>query len=173
MKTLVVYSSLTGNTEKVARAIAEVMPNCDIHSVQEAPEATSYDMVAVGFWVDKGMPDKKAFDYINSISNANVALFGTLGAWADSEHSMDCAKKGEDAVKTDGKNNNYLGAFICQGKVDPKLIERMQSMPEVQKRHPMTEERKARIAEAAKHPDENDLKNAQEAFKSFINKMKG
>ena len=39
MKSLVVYSSRTGNTEKVARAIHEILPApCDIHSVETAPD---------------------------------------------------------------------------------------------------------------------------------------
>lgn len=60
MKTLVIYSSLTGNTKKVARAVAEVLPECTMLPVEEAPSRVDgYDLVAVGYWVDKGMPDGK------------------------------------------------------------------------------------------------------------------
>lgn len=39
MKSLVVYSSRTGNTEKVARAIAACLPRpCDLCAVDEAPD---------------------------------------------------------------------------------------------------------------------------------------
>ena len=55
MKTLVVYSSRTGNTEKVARAVAEGLHDCDVYAVKDAPNPSGYDFVAVGYWVDKGM----------------------------------------------------------------------------------------------------------------------
>ena len=60
MKTLVVYSSRTGNTGKVARAVAEGLHDCDIYPVKDAPNPSGYDFVAVGYWVDKGMLRKPA-----------------------------------------------------------------------------------------------------------------
>ena len=66
--------------------------------------------------------------------------------------------------------NEVLGTFICQGKVDPKLLTAMEKMPEAQKAHPMTEERRARIEEAKKHPDEADCLAAQKAFSEILSK---
>ena len=63
MKALVVYSSRTGNTRKIAEAIAAVLPGCEIHPVESAPAPEGYDLVAVGYWVDKGMPDAQAKAY--------------------------------------------------------------------------------------------------------------
>ena len=52
MKTLIVYSSKTGNTRKVAEAIHAVLPaGTDIFPVSEAPEPDAYDFVVVGYWV--------------------------------------------------------------------------------------------------------------------------
>lgn len=169
MKTLVVFSSLTGNTEKVCRAAAELIPDCDVYPVSEAPGPEGYDLVAVGFWVDKGMPDKKSIDYLKSINDAKVALLGTLGAWPDSEHAKECIQKGEALL--DGRNNAVLGTFLCQGKVDPKVIEMMQKM--FGNAHPMTEERKARLAEAAKHPDEKDCEDARTFLRGIWEKING
>lgn len=60
MKFLVVYSSLTGNTKMVGEAIAEVLaPECDIFPVEDNPDYSDYDLVVVGYWVDKGTADKK------------------------------------------------------------------------------------------------------------------
>ena len=42
MKSIVVYSSLTGNTKMVGEAIAEVLaPNCDIYKVEDNPDITN------------------------------------------------------------------------------------------------------------------------------------
>ena len=165
MKSLIVYSSLTGNTKKVAEAIAEIIPGSEIYPVENAPSPEGYDFIALGYWVDKGMPSKQCLDYLAGIKNKKLALFGTLGAWPDSDHAKECMEKSE-ALAADGTNNTVLGSFLCQGKVDPKIIEMMQKHASAA--HPMTPERIARIEEAKKHPDQQDCLNAQKAFKDFF-----
>ena len=142
MKALVVYSSRTGNTRKIAEAIAAVLPGCELYPVESAPAPEGYDLVAVGYWVDKGMPDAQA---------------------------RDCIAQGEALVKAPERRNKVLGTYLCQGKVDPKIVAMMQKM--ASDVHPMTPERKARLEEAAKHPDEADCLRAQEAFKGFAEQV--
>lgn len=163
MKSLIVYSSRTGNTKAVAEAIAAVMPEPrTIAPVEEAPDAADYDFIAIGYWVDKGMPDEKARRFMASVSGKKVGLFGTLGAYPDSEHAHDCRKKAVDLME----GNTVLCQFLCQGRIDPKVLAMMEKM--AADHHPMTEERKARIEEAKKHPDDADFAAAQEMFQSIL-----
>lgn len=164
MKTLFVFSSQTGNTEKICRAAAEVLPGCAIFPVEDAPAPEGYDLVAVGFWVDRGMPDTRAKAYLEGIRHARVALLGTLGAWPDSEHAQECRTQAEALLS--GRDNVVAGSFLCQGKVDPRVVEMMQKV--AAREHPMTEERKARLAEAAKHPDEQDCENARAFMRAVV-----
>ena len=160
MKTLVIYSSLTGNTKKVAEAMAEVMPECTVLPVEEAPASVQeYDLVAVGYWVDKGMPDGKTRSWLGGVENARLAFFGTLGAWPDSDHAKECMAHGEKLALEPERGNTVLGSWLCQGRIDPRILEVMAKM--AGNIHPMTEERRARIAEAAKHPDDDDCRRAQ------------
>lgn len=53
-----------------------------------------------------------------------------------------------------------MGSFLCQGRVDPAVVAMMQKMAD--NAHPMTDERRARLEEAAKHPDEEDCRQARE-----------
>lgn len=154
MKTLVVYSTLTGNTKMIAESICQQLENADIHAVENAPDANNYDVIFIGFWVDKGRADDKMLAYMETIKAKKVALFFTLGAWPDSEHADNVF---EDTCKRLA-GNEVLGHFCCQGKIDPKLLELMQKMPN--NPHPNTPEREARIKEAAKHPDAKDCSNA-------------
>lgn len=166
MKTLVIYSSLTGNTKKVAEAVAEVMPECTVLPVEEAPASVQeYDLVAVGYWVDKGMPDGKTRSWLGGVENARLAFFGTLGAWPDSDHAKECMAHGEKLALEPERGNTVLGSWLCQGRIDPRILEVMAKM--AGNIHPMTEERRARIAEAAKHPDDDDCRRAQD----FIRRM--
>lgn len=168
MKTLMVYSTRTGNTEKICRAAAEALPDCEIHKVEQAPDPASFDLVCLGYWVDKGMPDSLSREYLGRISGKKVILLGTLGAWPDSDHAKECIAKGEALL--DGRGNTVLGSFLCQGKVDPKLVEMMQKMKDSV--HVMDEARKARLAEAAKHPDEQDCANARAFVRKLYEKAK-
>lgn len=168
MKALVVYSSRTGNTRKSPKPSPPFFP-----AVRSIPwtrsRARRYDLVAVGYWVDKGMPDAQAKAYLETVRDAKVALFGTLGAWPDSDHARDCIAQGEALVNAPERRNKVLGTYLCQGKVDPKIVAMMQKM--ASDVHPMTPERKARLEEAAKHPDEADCLRAQEAFKGFAEQV--
>lgn len=170
-KSLVVYSSLTGNTKKVAEAVQSVIPNCDIFPIENAPEnLDDYYFVSVGYWVDRGLPDAKSKKFIQSIKNMNVALFGTLGAYPDSPHALGCIRDSEAMLKKEGSNNNVLGSFLCLGKIDPKLIDYMGKF--MGDTHPLTPERKERLMQAQTHPDENDLEQVKSVFKNFAERLR-
>ena len=165
MKSLIVYSSRTGNTKMIAQAVAKALPEgaFDISSVENAPSAEGYEFVAIGYWVDKGMPDADCKKFMETVKGKKVALFGTLGVDPSHDHAKDCAKKGEDMMAEGG--NTVYGTVLSQGKIDPKVVEAMKKM--AKDVHPMTPERIARIEEAKKHPNEEDCRRATEAFKDF------
>ena len=160
MKTLLVCSSRTGNTRKVATAAEEGF-GVKCHPVEENPLPEGYDLVVAGYWVDRGQPDAKMKKYLGTLTGQNVALFATLGAYPDSPHARDCLQAGRDAL---GNGCVCIDTFICQGRVDPKLVEQMKKMFPEGHPHAMTPERKARIDEAAKHPNETDLADARAFF---------
>ncbi len=61
MKILLTYSSKTGNTRKVAEGIYEILPEGSlITPIEENINPNEFDLILVGFWVDKGMADEKA-----------------------------------------------------------------------------------------------------------------
>lgn len=161
MKTLIVYSSLTGNTKMVAEAIADAVETKALFPVEEDPDAAAYDLVAVGFWVDRGTADAKAAAYLKQLRGKKVALFATLGADPRSEHAQ---KSLENAAELLDASNALVGTFICQGKIDPALIERMAKQFPADHPHGMNEERRARHSAARTHPDAQDLLAAGAAF---------
>ena len=167
MKTLVAYSTLTGNTKMVAESIFDIIKGeKEIIRLNDAKDLNpdEFDTIIVGYWVDKGGIDKVAKKFLKSFSNKKLAVFGTLGAKPDSDHGKKVSAKVDEFCS---KNNQYLGGFMCQGKVDPKLIEKMGKFP-MNLVHPLTPERLARLEEAKKHPNEADLKNAQNHFSNLL-----
>ena len=119
--------------------------------------------------MDKGGPDANFKRYIKEkVKNKKVGLFITLGAEPEGEHGQKMLEVGCELLKENG--NEILREFICQGAIDPKLIEQMKEMAAKmgdKAVHPITPEREARWAAAASHPDENDLNSAKAAFKGI------
>ena len=167
MNILVAYSSETGNTRKVAEAIAAALPGAALYDVKAAPDPAAYDFIAMGFWVDKGGPNKEAAEYMARIRGKKVLTFFTLGANPDSMHAKTCA---EAAPKAYGEGTEQVAAFWCQGAIAPNLIAWMRKMP-AGNPHAPTPEAEKRWAEAAKHPDETDLQHAAQAAAEALAKV--
>lgn len=172
MKSIVLYSSRTGNTKKVAAAIASALPQgTPCLPLSEAPlNLADYELVFIGYWVDRGTANAEAKEFMASLHNPHLAVFATLGARPDSEHAKQCLENG---VKCLPENSQVEGTFICQGAVDPKVIEMMYKMFPAGSPHGRTPERDALHAEAAKHPDEADLAAARTFAKTVLNRAEG
>lgn len=121
MKSLVVYSSETGNTRKLAQAAYDSLAGeKEIHKVEDAPGTEGFDLVVVGFWLKGGKPDPKSAEFMGKIRKSDVFLFATHGAAADSDH----AKNAMDYAKSLVASARILGTFNCPGEVDPVHLEK-------------------------------------------------
>jgi len=158
MKSLVVYSSQSGNTKKLAETINEVLPGeKEIYPVDEAPDPGGYDFVAVGFWLKPGKPDPKSSEYLKKAGKTKLFLFATHGAAVNSDH----AKKAMEAAKSLAEGADIIGTFDCQGEVNPVLLEKVKARPDPPEW--------IGDAETAKgHPDERDLNALKEKVKQAI-----
>ena len=67
--------------------------------------------------------------------------------------------------------NDILDVFLCQGKVDPAILQRRQEKGKDNSEHAMTPEKIARLEEGMKHPDEKDLFNVQKVFSAIVKKL--
>ncbi len=152
-RVLVTYESVTGNTKRVAEAIAAVIPGSVLLPITEAPDPKGYDAVFVGFWCDKGHASEAADAYLKSHPSYPFILFGTLGGVPGVGYSVTYENRvREELTAAQVPLRDFR---LWQGKIDPELVEKSKA------RFPMTPERLARIAAAATHPDEADLNDAQ------------
>jgi flavodoxin len=166
MKVLVTYSSLTGNTKMIAEGIFKEI-GCEdkvLLPIKEVKELERYDVVLVGYWVDKGGPNEEAKVFLEGLKDKQVGIFATLGFWADSDHAYRSLTAGEELVK---ENNKVIGRYICQGKINPSLIERFKSFP-ADNPHAITPEKLRRYEIAAKHPNEIDVMAAAQLFRERL-----
>ncbi|MCF8139463.1 MAG: flavodoxin family protein, partial [Desulfotignum sp.] len=80
MKSLVLYSSQSGNTQTLAKALYDSLEGeKELCAIDQAPSGNlDYDLVAVGFWLQAGKPDPKTDAYLKACKmNAKVFLFAT------------------------------------------------------------------------------------------------
>jgi hypothetical protein len=114
-------------------------------SVDEAPDPSGYDLVAVGFWVQAGRPDLKATAYLSRIGRQRVFLFATHGAATASPHARSAM---DHAMNLVGEAR-VVGIFSCQGEVPSDIMSRISPLA-----GPSTWMAQARGAVG--HPDEED-----------------
>lgn len=127
MKGLIIYSSKTGNTKRMAEKIYEVLKKeyqMTIKDIRDAPEVEKFDFILLGAWIDRGTLETKALKFLKTIKNKKIGLFATLGAMPDSEHG----RKVIDNLRELLKDRKSLGQYICPGQVDPKMIEKLKGI---------------------------------------------
>lgn len=156
MKVLVTYFTKTGNTEKVARAIYEVIrTEKDLLPVQEVKDLAGYDLIFCGFPVHSHSVPLPVENFIKMIPPAKkIALFATHGSLRGGQLATTAI---EHAISIASKLK-VLGTFGCRGKVQPTIIEALLKQPE---HRAWAETAKS----AANSPDESDLEDARQFAK--------
>ena len=106
MQTIVIYSSQTGNTRKLATQIFAAIPgdSKDLKNIDEYREKDA-ELYFVGFWVDRGDCDEKTVELLSGLHGKKIALFGTCGMGNDPAYYQ----KVIDRVKTwIPEDNEYM-----------------------------------------------------------------
>jgi len=115
MKGIVIYDSWTGNTKKVAEAIA-VEDNFTLTKVDAAPfDLQNYDILILGTPNIRAHPCDKIINYIEKlIPPQKFALFVTFGMpiWGQI-FSLSCFKYMRQQLEA--KNSQFVGKFMCPG----------------------------------------------------------
>ncbi|MBC2577821.1 flavodoxin family protein [Peptostreptococcus russellii] len=128
MKIAIVYSSLTGNTKKLAEGVFNKIPSNfekSIFNENDEYDLSEYDIVIPAFWIDRSFPNKSMKNFISKLKNKKIFFMGTMGFFPDSKHGRDCA---ENTLSIIDESCEVLGYFICNGKVDMNLLKNISKM---------------------------------------------
>ena len=187
MSTRIIYTSRTGNTKMLAQRIFETVEDDDknIYPVEEWQHDTDADTYFVGFWNNRGTCSLEICDLLDELDGRRVALFGTCGM----PDSHDYYQTVEDAVKVWLPDHvDYLGCFLCQGKMPMAVRRRYEEKKEELKERENSPDGKMSVEEAARrekelerlienfdnallHPDDEDLKNAADFAEKCLEKQ--
>jgi len=148
MKALVVYSTKTNNTLKLAEALYDIIRyRKELKSIDDNPDPEDYDFIAVGFWVKDGKPDPATMEFLPKIRDGKeVFLFATHASPRDSKPIRNAMKIAKELAN----KGRILATFGCQGELSPKTMEKIAAQD--------TKPAWFADAPAAKgHPDEKDI----------------
>lgn len=170
MRTQVLYKSRTGNTEKIAKAIYEAIPEAD-KDIARLDGETDYEMgdiYFIGFWTDRGSASVDVLDYLSALQGKKIALFGTCGMGDDPMYF----KKIEENIRVFIEDDNeYLGTFLCQGKMPIQVREKYVKMRDSQNAAQI-DSMIRNFDMAMLHPDSTDLQHAREFVKHIYESIK-
>lgn len=170
MDVMVIYSSRTGNTKKVATSIFAAIPgeSKDMQPIEEynGKDAETY---FIGFWTDQGTCDMRVVDLLSELEGKNVALFGTCGMGANTEYYKSIEQKVKVWLP---ETCRYFGAYMCQGKMPMQVRQKYEMM----EKNGMGEEKIKPLLrnfdEALLHPDSEDLKAAAAFAVDIVERIK-
>lgn len=165
----VIYTSKTGNTQKIAMQIFEALPgnSKDIQRVEEVSGEMA-DMYFIGFWNDRGTCSCQIMEFLAELHGKRVALFGTCGM-GESQAYFDRIANQVAALIPD--DNEYIGHFLCAGKMPPQVLEKYKMLQQLDNSQ-MIRSMISGFEQAMLHPDEEDCRNAKKFVQRILDKQR-
>lgn len=166
----VLFVSQTGNTEKLATAIYEAIPDGE-KEIQRLNSDTPLDLAEtyfIGFWTNRGTCSFEVLDYISELHGKNVALFGTCGMGSDPAYYDRIIKQVSAFLPED---NLYLGAFLCQGKMPMQVRNKYQELLEHGDHDGLARRMLRNFDEALLHPNQEDYVQARKFVEEAMLKI--
>ena len=182
MKVLVTYYSETGNTEKIAKAIHEEASKNHDSSIKKLKDLdvsnlNNYDLIFLGSATHSSDLARPVLNFIKEIpekSKIKIAGFVTHAVYLPSESEEITASHNKWAGRCrqtfenlqEEKNIQFLEFYSCMGAPSPPIEEFIQTSV-----IPNEDVYNQYIEIARKHPNEEDVKNAQEFAKRVLSKF--
>lgn len=168
---IVLYDSSTGNTKKLATEIFTSLPgrDKDLLPINEYRPDHTADIYFIGFRTNRGSCSVEMMDFLSTLHEKKIALFGTCGMGDSPIYYNDIIRRVSVWLPDD---NEFLGSFMCLGKMPIKIRKYYEdSYAEA--------ENKGQVArllhyydEAMIHPNHTDFDNAADFARGIIEKRK-
>ena len=159
----ILFSSLTGNTKKLADAIHETLPqnDCEYFGAIKTPVPSS-ELLYIGFWTDKGNADNETLTLLSTLKNRRIFLFGTAGFGGSDAYFQRILGNVKSAIDS---SNTIVGEYMCQGKMPMAVRERYEKMKQQPNPAPNLDGLIRNFDRALTHPDDHDLGELKQAVR--------
>lgn len=165
MKEAIIYDSLTGNTESLAKEIKSIKKNAYYEKINDKliEKLPDYDIYYIGSPIIKGMCTDKIKNILQKLENKKIFLFITAGYKGENYYESLTNR----IIGIIPKSNEILGIFLCQGKMQDAVKERYIKLIQ---EHPEDKNLKVSLEnfeQAKTHPDEKDKKDLIEKIQEL------
>ncbi|MFI3226620.1 MAG: flavodoxin family protein [Clostridia bacterium] len=156
MKKAIVFSTISGQTEKLAKVILDKVGEVDYYGVP-SEEALNADVIYVGCWTQAFTCPPNIKDFLEKLNGKKVFLFMTAGYNSSDIYFAPIMQSVKANINT---TNEIIGEFICQGAVSPQKQEAIKKM-DIEKYNNMKEQ----LDLSQMHPDAGDIEKLIEKIK--------
>jgi len=163
----IVYLSKTGNTRKVAQALANALPagSCRLVDFAHEEPSENADVYFIGFGVQRGACPYLLLEWLEELHGKKIMLFATGGLAA----FQDYHKRIESIILPFlPEACEYLGMYLCEGKISQEgyaYLKSCLSNPD----DSSSKQNLDKIYEHSQsHPDQQDLENACHFLRSVL-----
>ena len=163
MTTAIVYTSRTGNTRLLAEALEEVLPDC-LYFGPPSPQALTADRIYVGFWTNRGRCDGDTAEFLKTLSNQQVFLFGTAGFGENAAYFDKIVCR---TARNLPRSAKLIGSYVCQGKMPMTVRSRYEAMLARPIHPPHIKALLKNFDRALPHPDPQDLEALRSAVRTL------
>lgn len=165
MTEAIIYDSLSGNTESLAKEIKSIKKNAYYEKINDKliEELPEYDIYYIGSPIIKGICTDKIKRLLQKIENKKIFLFITTG-YKGEDYYESLTRRILEIIP---KSNQILGTFLCQGKMQDAVKERYIKLIQ---EHPEDKNLKVSIEnfeQAKTHPDQKDKKDLIEKIQEL------
>ena len=170
MTYMVVYSSNTGNTEIIAKSIKDALDenSCIYYGKTDGVLTQDADIIFLGFWVYKGSCAEEIKNYLKTLENKKIALFGTAGFGESESYFKAILAEVKQYIS---ESNTIMDSFMCQGKMPQHVLERYQKLLEDQPENSNISDMIYNYKNALSHPDANDIEAAKVFARDVFNEI--
>ena len=126
-------------------------------------KALQADVLFIGSWTDRGTCCVPISQFLQSLKDKRVYIFGTAGFGGESAYFAQIAN---NMAKNLSDDNTLLGYYLCQGKMPQSVREKYETMAQAdpQKFAPMLKN----FDLALSHPNQQDLDELKQKALALI-----
>ena len=169
---LVLYESETGNTKKIATQIFASLPGMskDLININERDDLPEARVYFVGFCVHRGTCSLAIGHLLGALSGKSIAIFGTCGSGNFPGYYNGIENAARIWIEDD---NQYLGAFFCQGKMPLPVRQKYEEimLASSQEDQKQIARQLRNFDEAMIHPDKDDYIHASRFVDDCLQKV--
>lgn len=177
MKSIVCYSSKTGNTKKIAEKIYEINP-FEKEIIEISRQANNiivenYELLIIGYWVENNNADRNTRKFLKNITNKTILLFGTMGTDISHPFALKTVENIENYIDS---SNILAGHFVCRGEISESVFSLFENLIQMQAGDKNLQKLyrvfKNQYPGSIGRPNNYDLENAKEYFSKIFSDIR-